>query len=149
MWRKSAQVRWRALSNYWGLEDPTMRRQRRRRLKREFEFFQSLSQLFLPTYFVKCRWTLLELNSEGPYPSSKREIKFRRCLFMSWIKCEISHFHVGKRAKKCTKRVMQVRSCCFAYKNYCFFLRSPCRPRRWILKSLIRHDAYCPFTLSH
>ena len=43
------------------------------------------------------------------------------CLFMSWIKCEISHFHVGKRAKKCTKSVMQVRSCCFAYKTYCFF----------------------------
>ena len=47
-------------------------------LKREFEFFQSFSQLFLPTYFEKRRRTFLELNSEGPYPSSKREIKFRR-----------------------------------------------------------------------
>ena len=32
-------------------------------LKSEFAFFHSLSQLFLPTYFVKCRRTLLELNS--------------------------------------------------------------------------------------
>ena len=33
------------------------------RVKSEFAFFQSLSQLFLPTYFVKCRRTLQELNS--------------------------------------------------------------------------------------
>ena len=32
---------------------------------------------------------------------------------------------------------MHVQSCCFAYKTYWFFLRSFCRPRRWILKSLI------------
>ena len=32
-------------------------------LKSEFTFFQSLSQLFLPTYFVKCRRAVLELNS--------------------------------------------------------------------------------------
>ena len=44
----------------------------------EFGFFQSLSHLFLTTYFVKRRRTLLELNSYGPYQSSEREIKFRR-----------------------------------------------------------------------
>ena len=39
-----------------------------------------------------------------------------------------------KRAKKCTeKSVMHVQSCCFAYKTYCFFLRSRCGPRRGIL----------------
>ena len=60
----------------------------------------------IPTHFVKCRRTFLELNSQGPYPSSKTEIKFRRCLFTSSIKREISHFKVvvvQKRAKKCTK----------------------------------------------
>ena len=73
---------------------------RERRLKSE-------SQLFLPTYFVKCRRTLLELNSLGPYPSTEREIKFGRCLLTSFIKREIGHFHVvvvQKRAKKCTKK---------------------------------------------
>ena len=31
---------------------------------------------------------------KGPYSSSEREIKFRRCLFTSTIKREIRHFHV-------------------------------------------------------
>ena len=85
----------------------TTQRQRELRFKNEFAFFQSLSQLFLPTYFVKCRRTLLELNFKGPYSSSEREIKFRRCLFTSSIKREIRHFHVvvvQKRAKKCTNK---------------------------------------------
>ena len=33
-----------------GLQDPTARWQRERRLKSKFAFFQSLSQLFLPTF---------------------------------------------------------------------------------------------------
>ena len=73
---------------------------------KKFTFFQSLSQLFLPTYFVKCRQTLLELNSYAPYPSTVREIKFRRCLFTSSVKREIRHVHVvvvQKRAEKFTK----------------------------------------------
>ena len=32
---------------------------------------------------------------------------------------------------------MHVQSCCFTYRTYCFFWRSRCRPRRWILKSLM------------
>ena len=78
-----------------------------RRLKSEFAFFQSISQLFPPTYFVKCRRTLLELNSWAPYPNTVREIKFVRCLFTSSIKREIRHVHVvvvQKRAEKCTKK---------------------------------------------
>ena len=76
-------------------------------LKKWIAFFQFLSQLFLSTYFVKCKRNLLELNSEGKYPNSKREIKFRRCLFTYSIKGEIRHFQVvvvQKRAKKCTKK---------------------------------------------
>ena len=94
------------------------------KLEMNLHSFQSLSQLSLPTYFVKCRRTLLELNSLEPYPSSEREIKFRCCLFTSPIEREIRHFHVvvvQKRAKKCTKSVMHVQRCCFAYKTYCFF----------------------------
>ena len=37
-------------------------RQRERRLKSEFAFFQPLQRLFLPTYFVKCRRALLKLS---------------------------------------------------------------------------------------
>ena len=37
----------------------TTRQQRQRRLKSEFAFFQSLSRLFLLSYFAKCKQTLL------------------------------------------------------------------------------------------
>ena len=57
-------------------------------------FFQSLLRLFLPTYFVKFRRTLLKLNSKRPYLSSEREIKFRRCLFTFSIKRQIRNVHV-------------------------------------------------------
>ena len=36
----------------------------------------------------------MKLNFKGPYPSSERETKFRRCLFTSSIKRQIRHFHV-------------------------------------------------------
>ena len=39
------------------------RRQRKRRWKSEFAFFQSSSRLLQVTNFVKCRWILLKLNS--------------------------------------------------------------------------------------
>ena len=132
--------------------DSTTRRQRERRLKSEFAFFCSLSQLFLPTYFVKCRRTLLELNSLGLYPSTERAIKFRPSLLTSSIKLEIRHCYVvvvQKRAKKCTKSVMHVQSCCFAFETYCFFLRSRCCLRRWILKSLITNTFWHSFFLTN
>ena len=104
--------------------DSTTRRQRERRLKSEFVFFCSLSQLFLPTYFVKCRRTLLELNSLGPYPSTEREIKFRRSLLTSSIKLEIRHCYVvvvQKRAKKCTKKRDARAKLLFCFWNLLFF----------------------------
>ena len=51
-----------------------------------------LSRLFLPTYFVKSRLTLLKSNSKGPYPSSEREIKFPLSLFTFSIKCKLGIF---------------------------------------------------------
>ena len=54
------------------------RRQRKRRLKSEFAFFQSWLPLLQVTYFVKCKRTLLKLSSQEPYPSLERERKFRR-----------------------------------------------------------------------
>ena len=69
-------------------------RPRKRRLKSEFAFFQSLSWLFQHAYFVKCNRTPLELNSYQTYPSSERERKFfHYCLFTSIKKREIRHFH--------------------------------------------------------
>ena len=63
-------------------------------VKSEFAFFQCLSQLFQPTYFVKCRQTLLKLNSKRPYLSSEGEIKFRPCIFMFSINHDIRHFPI-------------------------------------------------------
>ena len=91
--------------------------QRKRFLKSEFAFFQCWSRFQL-TYFVKCRRTLLKLNSWGQYPSSEREIKFHRCLFTSSLKREIRHFHVEvvqKQEGNVQKSVMHVQSCWFAY----------------------------------
>ena len=78
---------------------------------------KSLQRLFLPTYFVNCRLTLLKLNFKGPNSSSEREIKFLCRLFTSSIKCEIRHFHVVvvlKRERNVQKSVMHVQCCCFA-----------------------------------
>ena len=69
---------------------------------------------------LSSRGTLLKLNFKGPYPSSEREIKFRRCLFTSCIKHEIRHFHVVVVQKR-ERSVMHEQSYCFAYKTYCFF----------------------------
>ena len=98
------------------LKDPTTRRQRERRLKSDFAFFQCFSRLSLHTYFVKYRGTLLNLNSKGPYPSSEREITFRRCLFTFSVKRESRHFHVvvgKKRQRNMQKSVLHVQSYCF------------------------------------
>ena len=45
------------------LKIPGRRRQRKRRKKSEFALFQSSSRLLQVTNFVKCRRTLLKLNS--------------------------------------------------------------------------------------
>ena len=69
--------------------------------KSEFAFFQSLSRLCLLTYFVKCTRTLLHLNSKGPYSYSESKIQFRRCLFMFFIKQEMTYFHVVVLSYSC------------------------------------------------
>ena len=71
---------------------------------RSFSLYRNYSY---PADFVKCRRTLLELNSKGPYPSAEIETQFRRCFFTSSIKRGNRRFHVvvlQKRAKKCTKK---------------------------------------------
>ena len=93
-------------------------------MKSEVTFFQSLSWLFQLTYFVKCKRTPLELNFCQPYPSSQRERKFCHCLFTSFIKREIRHFHVVVvqwRQRNVQKSVMHVQSCFFALSSYSFF----------------------------
>ena len=83
----------------------------------EGAYFRNFT-VFLHTYFVKCRRTLLNLNSKEPYPSSEREIKFCRCLLTFSIKREIWHFHVvvlQNRQRNVQKSVLHVLSYCFAY----------------------------------
>ena len=70
------------------------RRQGKSLWKSEFAFFQSSLRILQVTNFVKCRWTLLKLNSWEPYPSPEIERKFRRRLCTSSVKREIRHFHV-------------------------------------------------------
>ena len=116
-------------------------RQWERCLKVNFHSF-SLSPdklLFLPTYFVKCRQTLLKLNSKGPCPSSEREIKFLRCLFTFFIKRRISAFSRRSRAvttKKYTKKHDAHAKVLFHLLNL-LFLTFSLRSCHWILKSLI------------
>ena len=57
------------------------------------------------------------------YPSS-RERKFSHCLFKSFTKREIRHFHVVVlqwRQKNVQPSVMHVQSCCFALSSHFFF----------------------------
>ena len=86
-------------------------RQWKRHWKSEFAFFQSSSRLVQVTTFVKCRRTLVKLNSLEPYPSSEREGKFRRRLCISSVQREIGHFHVVVvlwRQRNVQKSVMHV-----------------------------------------
>ena len=74
--------------------------------------FLSVFITTISTHLLSQMWrTLQELNSHGPYPSSGKEIKFRRCLFTKSIKRAVV---VKKLAKKCAKSVMHVQICCFA-----------------------------------
>ena len=100
----------------------------------------------IPTHLLcKCKQTFLRLNSKGPYPSSEREIKFRRCLFTFSIKRKIGHLHavvVLKQQKNVEKSVMHVKSreklFCWLNLFFLFFFSTlslwSCR---WILKSLV------------
>ena len=96
---------------------PTTRRQWGCRLKSEFSFFQSLSQLFLPSHFVKWRRTLLELNS----PSTERETEFRRRLFTSSELGIFTSWSCKNGQRNVQKSVVHVQSWCFASKTYGLF----------------------------
>ena len=112
---------------------PRRRRPRKSPLKSELAFFQSLSWLFQLTYFAKRKRTLLELNSQQPYPSSESERKFGHRSFTSSTKREIRYFHavvLQWRQRNVQDRVMQVKSRCFAFSTHCLFGRSRCRRRR-------------------
>ena len=58
------------------------------------------------------------------YPSSEREIKFRRRLLTSFTKRKIRQFYVVVEQKgqiNVQKSAMHVQSFCFAYETYCLF----------------------------
>ena len=69
-------------------------------------FFQSRSWLFQLAYFVKCKWTLLELNFCHLYPSSRREWILSLLFYVlrkTWNQA-FSLVVVQLTAKKCTKK---------------------------------------------
>ena len=101
-------------------------------LRNEFASFLTLSRLFGPAQFAECKRFLLELNSYGLYPASKREKKIRRSMFTSSIKRHIRRLHVEVvqwTSKTCTKNVIHVQNCCFAHKTDGFLSSSS-----WLLK---------------
>ena len=106
-------------------------------LKKSICILHSLWRLFLPTYFVNCRQTLLKLNFKRPYLSSEREIKFCCCLFTFSNERKIGHFHVvvvqkqERNVQKCDAHAKLL----FCSLNLLFLWRFRCQPRRWILKS--------------
>ena len=92
-------------------KDPTTATATRTLLKSEKVLSVFIAIIRTHLSVAKFRRTLLKLSSRGPYPSSEREITFRRCLFTFPQKCEISHFHVvfvQKGQEKGKKSVMHV-----------------------------------------
>ena len=79
-----------------------------RTLHKKWIWVFSVFIAIIPTHLLcQCRQTIPKLNFKEPYSSSEREIKFRRCLFMSSIKREIRHFQLWscKKGKKMYKKV--------------------------------------------
>ena len=99
----------------------TTRRQKNENYKTTKLLFKVLN---IPlTYFVKCR----RLSWSGiPRPISKftkKEIKFRRCLFTFPTKCEIMHFYsVVVQNKKYTNKCDARAKLLFCLLNLLFFL---------------------------
>ena len=68
---------------------------------------QTLSRLFGPTQYFKCRRRFEELNCSGFYSSSKRGRKIRRRMSTYSIKRQIKRFRVAVvqwTSKKCIKK---------------------------------------------
>ena len=85
----------------------------------------ALKQLFLHSYFVKCRQTLLKVFFFFFNPGSERDVKFPRRLFTIAIKRKIRHFHVvvvWKRQRNVQKSVTHVQTFFLAYWSYNCFL---------------------------
>ena len=98
------------------------RRQRKRRLKSEFAFFQPSWRLLQLNNFFKCTCmrTLLHLLRV----LSKFRRKFRRCLFTSSIKWEIWHVvFLPWRSRNGPNSVLRVQSCVLI--TLTFLLPSP------------------------
>ena len=85
-------------------------RQRERRLKSEFAFFQFLQRLFLPSYYVKCRRTVLrspEAEFQVTISKLRKRNKISSMLVYIPHKTRNQAFSRRSRAKtgkKCTKK---------------------------------------------
>ena len=70
-------------------------------------------------------------NQRQKTPKVASVLLFRHILTTkSWQFPDVTGHSTRWTAKKCTKSVMHVQSCCFANQTYCFFCRSRCRRRR-------------------
>ena len=103
------------------------RRLRKRHLKSEGALLQTLSRVFFLIQFVKSWQFFLELNSKRLYRSSEKEEESRchtspcvHVLHKTWNSA-FSRRGCSVTAKKCTKNVMHVQSCCFANLNLLLF----------------------------
>ena len=87
----------------------------------------SVLKAIIPTHFLcqtECSRSAWSLILSNWYPSSEREIKFRRCLFTSSIKREIGIFRVvvvQKRQRNVQKSVLHVRSVFLFFLSFFFF----------------------------
>ena len=107
-------------------------------------FFNLFSVLFQVSYYLKCKGTLLELNSLEPYLRSERERKFCLCLklgiFKSW---------------PCSDGMMRVQSLLFRLLSVVtldVFPKDPCGEIAWAgfasLSCLRSHNDKLPKGLS-
>ena len=114
-------------------------------LRKWIWLLSALKQLFLHSYFVKCRQTLLKVFFFFFNPGSERDVKFPRRLFTIAIKRKISHFHVvvvWKRQRNVQKSVTHVQTFFLLIEAIIVFFLSRSLPSRcWILKSLIERSS--------
>ena len=94
-----------------------IKQQRRRLLRKRDEKVNSRYFKVYPVQSVICWQIVARLNSKRLYQSLGKEKESRWLVFTSLTKREIRHFHVVRAmtAKKCTKSVLHVQSCCFAF----------------------------------
>ena len=117
-----------------------MTTKRKRHLKSKFALIQTSSILLHFIWICKILAKLYGVESERTLSQfGKKKRKFLCWVHQlhkagAWNK-EVSSRRLATTAKKCTKSVMHVQSCCFANVNRLLFCRSRCRRRQCCLSA--------------